>query len=132
MLLLRGKFQDASQICHKLGLSKWAFLLLVSFGGREVNRPLLTKHVIENTQPSIDIVQELQEIFEIFPSQKLAENGHDLLAFILYIGQEKAELEGLLFHGHFQSRHLLRWALLIIKALDLHNSGTPLSLRPIL
>ena len=65
ILLLRGKFEEASNLCMELGLQKWALLFNIDISGNDQSSKTLL-----HLQPHQEMKKELQIFNELFQIPK--------------------------------------------------------------
>ena len=91
-----------------LGLHKWA--LAFNKGHQST---VITEHLIETTEPSLDLVEDLTQISAIFD---LTFDMESLVAFVVNKGYALANDEGLFVtEDNTQIQSLLRWGLIFFK-----------------
>ena len=120
MLLLRGKFDEASVLCQKLDLHKWKLLFQ---GQQKEQQPLIKEEDLDQFQPSVTFINELKEISNIFQLPYSFYQLETNFEFALNKAQDILEKEGLIFKQSMsESERPLMWAYIFLKIDLLSNN----------
>lgn len=117
MLLLRGKFAEAANICAHFGIHKWA----LAFDKGPKKWPF-SADLIDSKQPAF-LHRELREIDSLF-EQPLMQPDPEILDFILEKGCAMAEKQGLFLDEECLSglRRIMKWAFVLIQAFNIDQN----------